>query len=111
MSKDDPSFKRLGTILFLFVVVLLISLCQAVLLRDTDTYDTLTGSETEGLNVTGSLVDVIGFFFGGFLLKASAVLPEYMMLFIIPIYLILIGVFWYLVLDFLKDVEIFGSSI
>lgn len=110
MSKDDPSFKRLGTILFLFVVVLLISLCQAVLMRDTEAYDAMTGSETQGLNVTGSLIDIIGFFFGGFLLKIL-VLPEFMVLIITPIYLMLIGVFWYLVLDFLKDIEILGSSI
>ena len=110
ISKDDPSFKRLGTILFLFIVVLLISACQAVLLNDSEAYDTLTGEETQTLDVTGTVMDIIGFFFGGFLLKVWA-LPFYMTLIIIPIYLILIVVFWYLVLDFIKDIEILGSSI
>lgn len=83
---------------------------QAVLLRDTEAYDVITGEETQSLNVVGTAMDIIGFFFGGFILKVMA-LPFFMSLIIIPIYLIYLVVFWYLILDFIKDIEILGSSI
>lgn len=110
MSKDDPSFKRLGTILILFIVVLVISSSQAMLLKDEEAYNTMVGEETQNLNVAGTAMDIIGFFFGSFLFKI-ATLPLYMIIIITPMYLILLVVFWYLILDFIKDVEIFGSSI
>jgi len=96
--------------LFLFVVVLLISVSQAVLLNDQEAYDIMVGAETQNLDVAGTVMDIIGFFFGGFMLKIL-VIPVYMSVVITPIYLILLVVFWYLVLDFIKDIEILGSSI
>jgi len=100
---------RLGVILFLFTIVLLISICQAVLLKDPDAYDDITDA-AQDLSIFDTILDIVGFFFGAFLIQVMS-FPAYMIVIITPIYLILLAVFWYLVLDFIKDIEIFGISI
>jgi hypothetical protein len=155
LSKDDPSFKRLSTILTLFIVVFVLSVCQAVLLRDYEAYGQVIGinpnmpdelsdefneiypeedidypsdwagwealeenqfparellAESGEVNAWGVVLDIVGFFFGAFFIKI-ATLPVAMTVIIVPVYIILLLVFWYIVLDFIKDIEILGSSI
>lgn len=153
MSKDDPSFKRLSTILILFVAVLIFNGLQVVFFNEHENYDklmgitnsdlssdtvyppsdetreetlnrvqgeviwTVTGSKPTDLNersrisiVDNSALSFFSFFFGGFLLK-SMTLPLFMSIIITPIYIILLIAFWYLIIDFIKDIEILGSSV
>ena len=70
--------------MFLFVVVLLISVSQAVLLNDQEAYDIMVGAETQNLDVAGTVMDIIGFFFGGFMLK----------ILVIPVYIFLKYLLW-----------------
>ena len=88
---------------------MILSICQAVLLNYSDTYDEMTGN-VQSMGAFDTAVNIIGFFFGSFLITV-ATLPTYMIVVITPIYLLLLLTFWYLVLDFLKDIEIFGFSI
>ena len=141
MSKDDPNFKRLSTIIVLFVFVFILSISQAVLLHDNEGYVALQSidpnmpppesasgllkalyetdpdayaefirdRQAQGMGVD-IVLDIVGFFFGSFFLKIVE-LPLYMSVVITPIYIILLLVFWYIILDFIKDIEILGTSI
>lgn len=123
MSDADPNFKRLGTIIFLFIIVLAIDSCQYVFLNEIDTQDNLAQGESlspnvvenlgedEGIDYIDFIVNYCGFFVGTFLVRAALILPFWMYIIILPIYLILILVFWYIIIDFIKDISILGSGI
>lgn len=120
MGQSDPTFKRLQIILVLFIFVLCFDAGQAFLLNDSSSYESLTGStgtqlptdepeESAGLNI-GFVFDFIGFFFGGFLFKLP-LLAGWMIVFLLPMYLIVMLSFWYLVIDFIKDITFLGSHL
>lgn len=126
MSSDDPNLKRLNVILILFAFIFTIGICQAILLTDTDPYDAMgtkmgnvQNVDPPSLSITGlgqmlSFVgDFLAFMFGLFPVIAllSGSIPAWMLVIITPIYYFVQITFWYLVITYLKDIEIFGSSI
>lgn len=73
------------------------------------TYEKISESEVE-FDLFSIVFSILGFFFGAFLLDIAN-LPIYMIVVISPIYIILLVSFWYLVIDFIKDISILGSGI
>jgi len=121
MSSKDPTLKRMGVTLFLVVYVIAFNTCQAVLLNaETTEVETESGDrsfesyggtiEVVGIDALGTVVSFVTFFFGGFLL-AIAGFPLYMSVILTPIYLITLIGFWLLIFDYVKDIEILGSSV
>lgn len=110
MSQDDPNFKRLSTIIIMFVFMIMISACSTVFLQGNEgLYDNTIG-ETKNIGAFDVMVNVLGFFIGVFIVDIIDFPPLFYFI-MMPIYLIGLITFWYLVLDFLKDIEIFGTSI
>jgi hypothetical protein len=101
-----------------------LSLAQTVLLHQ-DTYNEIFGDATESgpdsveepnrFDILGSLGIVwsfVGFFFGLFAIDLLTLgIPVWMVTIITPIYLIYVITFWYIVIDFIKDIHILGSGI
>ena len=121
MSADDPTFKRLGTILFLFVFILVFNILSTIYLNSSEGYEYLSDTgiyskeelPDESIIPTdwiGLVFGFIGFFFGFFLINVPD-LPIYMTVFITPVYILTLITFWYIVIDFIKDINILGTSL
>lgn len=116
--------KRLKVILTLLGIMLILAVVSSVLL-DTDlshenVVDDLdigddtgygsTDADDISLDPIGLIADIL-LFFVGFKVLAFLELPDVMTAVILPIYILLIATFWYLVLDFIKDITILGSHL
>ena len=114
MSQHDPNYKRLGLIVMLFVLLLFIFACQKVFTGD-GSYDEMTGNLESKTNVAGERVDIVssfnfvgfileffGFFFG-FMFITFNLSPVFAII-ILPIYTVLLVVFWLLIIDIFTDV-------
>ena len=122
MGQNDPGLKRLQIILVLFIFILCFNGLQAIFLHDSSDYEDLTGSTETGvidesptatsnpLDWLGIAFNFIGFFFGGFLLTLPT-LSVWINVILLPIYLITLLAFWYLVIDFIKDITVLGSHL
>jgi len=108
MAEKDPNFKRLGTILFLFIIVLLINVAQAVLLNAPDQYNEQVSQEFSSWDM---VLSFLTFFIGGFVITSLNTFPMWMSAIILPIYSLLMITFWYLIYDFASDISILGTSI
>ena len=129
MGQTDPSMARLKIILTILGIMLILSVMTSFLLDTETNYDDVVetfegddlatsdidyskgGDEQDvSLDPIGLIYDIAAFFIG---IKALTFLelPAYMSAIVIPIYILLIATFWYLVLDFLKDITVLGSHI
>jgi len=127
MGQTDPSLARMKTILALFVFVFIFNTIAFVFLELDEPYKKVTdeskyesgldsadypkGSITDIISIIATIFKFISFFFGGFLVFTAPTLPFVMAAIITPIYLITIITFWYLVIDFIKDISILGSHL
>ena len=109
----DTNLKRLGMIVTIFIFLLFVYSCKAVLLQDSTDYDELTGdiqSQTsEGeksvdmWGALGLIGDFVGFFFGLMFFQIGA-MAWYFSIFLVPLYAIMLLGFWGLVISFILDV-------
>jgi len=125
MSSDDPNLKRMGLFLVLVMYVFSINTCQAIFLNVDSGYDSFMeggGITEEGQPITdysgvhfdiwGFTGSFLGFFFGGFLITLSNIgLDPILTIIITIIYIITTLAFWLMLIDFIKDIQILGSSI
>ena len=113
MSGSDSNLKKLGAVLSIFVFLLFVYSCKAVLLQDSTDYDSLTGDvntqTTEGeksvnvWNAVGLIADFIGFFFGLMFFQVGA-MAWYFQIFLVPLYAILLFGFWGIIISYILDI-------
>jgi len=126
MSSDDPQLKRMSVMIVLIIFVLFFNLLQAVMLNIDDPYNEMlekgktysaTDEPTENPAVLpsfdffGFIWSFLTFFTGGFIFTTLTELPLWMSPILIPIYIILLIGFWFLIIDYIKDINILGSSL
>jgi hypothetical protein len=128
MSSDDPNLKRMGVVLMLIIYVFTFNVIQAVMLNVEEPYnemlvqgqeysggiDTITISENPSIlpsiDIFGFLFSFCTFFFGGFIV-AIETFPLWMSLIMMPIYIFMLIGFWFIIIDYVKDISILGSSV
>lgn len=70
--------------------------------------DALEFAETD---TGGTVLNFMSFFVGGYLITTAPDVEAWINVFVIPIYIFTLIVFWYLVVDYLKDITIVGSHL
>lgn len=113
MSKGDSNLKRMKAILVIFIFLLFIYSCKAILLNDTSDYENLTKDieseseeNTKNLDPIGAILtigDFLGFFFGLMFFQIGH-LSWYLNIFLVPLYSIMLIAFWILILDYIFDI-------
>lgn len=109
----DANLKKLGAILSIFVFLLFLYSCKAVLLQDSSDYEMLTddiqSQTTEGdkdidiWDTLGIIGDFIGFFFGLMFFQMGAI-AWYFNIFLIPLYAIMLLGFWGIIVSYILDI-------
>lgn len=109
----DANLKKLGAILTIFVFLLFLYSCKAVLLSDPSDYESITDDiqsqtsegdkEIDIWDALGIIGDFIGFFFGLMFFQMGA-LAWYLNIFLIPLYAIMLFGFWGLIVSFILDI-------
>lgn len=116
--------KRLKVILTLLGIMLILAVVSSVLLNSDLSHENVVGDLEIGddtgygatdpsdisLDPIGLISDIL-LFFVGFKALAFLELPAIMAGIILPIYILIVATFWYLVLDFIKDITVLGSHI
>jgi len=112
MGTSDPNYKRYGILLIIVVFMLFLFACKSILLHDTEEYESFTSNivtEAEAkqdMSILDAISTVFGFF--GFLVGLFFFeMPNiawYLNIFLVPIYVILLFTFWYMVADIVYQV-------
>lgn len=112
MGTNDPNLKRISVLLLVLVFMMVIYACKSILLNDAEDYSSLTGDveqnakSTRGINafnVIGMVLSFVGFMIGLFFIDIPS-LSWYLSIFLVPIYTILLFVFWLLAIDIILDI-------
>jgi hypothetical protein len=109
MGNFDPNYKRLGIIIFIFVVLTLIYSCEHVFFNvaqqnilDEPLYTLPDEDYYNKTKVEDSGINIIGMF--QFMTFTIPEIPIWMMVFLTPFSIILNIVLWYLIADVIYDI-------
>ena len=123
MGQTDPGLVRLKFVLIMFVFVLIFNVMVMVFLDNDAPYDKVAdttkyegdeypdSSVTDIIGTINTVFKFVAFFFGGFLIFNVPGLPFYITVFVVPIYIFSLIAFWYMVVDYIKDITILGSHL